>query len=172
MIKNFKDAQRGEIKEEAKRMILKNYQKLEVDALYNLGSCFFVKGKFDNDYYKNSIEWLKKAIEYSIKIGYPILEGKCYNMIGLIHLQNKEYNKAEDFLKKDEEITEREKDVFGQVQTLKSLALVYNGKKDYEKALNALKKAARRSEAFGRDDEINSLIETVLDSKKLFNEVI
>ena len=92
-------------------------------------------------------------------------------MIGLIHLQNKEYNKAEEFLKKDEEITEREKDIFGQVQTLKSLSLVYNGKKDYEKALNTLKKAARRSEAFGRDNEINMLMENVLESKKLFNEV-
>ena len=112
--------------------LLANFKKLCNEALYNVGNTYFVWGKFDNKYFDNSLEFLKKAASYAKDLSNPILEGKCYSSIGLIFFNKKEYDQAEAYFKKDVKICEENRDYHGLILTLKNMARVYHARRDYQ----------------------------------------
>jgi tetratricopeptide (TPR) repeat protein len=63
----------------------------------------------------------------------------CYDNIGTIYVQDKEYDKAEVAFKKAIEINANDADAYN------GLASVYNGQRKFEEAANASKKAAELS---------------------------
>lgn len=81
--------------------MLANFKRLCNEALYNVGNAYFVWGKYETKYFEKSLEYLKKAASYAKNLNNPILEGKCYSTIGLMFFNNKEYDQAEAYFRKD-----------------------------------------------------------------------
>ena len=81
-------------------------------------------GQQDDDFYGKAIEQLKIAATFAKQVGLTILEGKCYNTLGKIYLNQKFFEASEKQYLKDAKICQQEKDDEGLVKTLQCLGIV------------------------------------------------
>ena len=120
-----------------------HFERQKADALFNLGNAFLIKGRYDNDFYIKALDFFSQSRDFARSISYALIEGKSYSSIGLIYLNKKNYDQALQNLLKDEQICQKEKDYNGLRASCENLALVYQGKKDYEEAEKSFKKALK-----------------------------
>ncbi len=59
--------------------------------MFNLANSYYIKSKWDDSYNKEAILQLKEAAKFANSFDYKIVEGRCYNTLGLIYLGNKDY---------------------------------------------------------------------------------
>lgn len=98
---------------------------IETDAFFNIGNLYYVRGIFDDTFYKNAREIFLLTIKNAQKIDYSIVEGKCYNSMGLICQSMEQYGNAISYFKKDMAICEEEKDFNGLILTMINLIKIY-----------------------------------------------
>jgi len=120
-----------------------HFERQKADALFNIGNGFLIKGRYDNDFYIKALDFFSQSRDFARSISYALIEGKSYSSIGLIYLNKRKYDQALQNLLKDEQICQKEKEFNGLRASYENLALVFQGKKDYEEAEKSFKKALK-----------------------------
>ncbi|KAL4441623.1 hypothetical protein ABPG74_021555 [Tetrahymena malaccensis] len=130
---------------------LYDLKKKYVESLFNQACALFVKGKWDSIYYDQSIEKLKETLKEAEQIQYAIIKGKCYNTLGLIYLQKKEYEHAKKQFVKDAEICRQNSDISGLIDDYMNIGIAHQYLKQYDESQTYYKKALNLS----RDNQLN-----------------
>ncbi|EAR94173.2 tetratricopeptide repeat protein (macronuclear) [Tetrahymena thermophila SB210] len=136
------------------------------ESLLNQAGALFVKGKWDSIYYDESINKLKETLKEADQIQDAIIKGKCYNTLGLIYLQKKEYEKAIKQFIKDADICRQQNDVSGLIDDYMNLGIVNQCLIKYEEAQTYYKKALNLSKENQFDQKKQELNEKLDDLKK------
>ena len=174
IIQDVKQPSNTSVSAEDKDQIIVNCKRLFNEAQFNIGNCYFVWGKFDSKYFKNALDSLKKAATYAKSLKNPILEGKAYSTIGLIHFNQKEYDQAEVYFKKDASICESNRDYQGLALTLRNIARLYHARRQYQLSVEHFEKAKEvcRKHLDSDDmDEIGEEISEVERERKLKKDI-
>ena len=154
-----------------KAQLIRNYQRLLNEAVFNIGNAYFVRGKYEDKYFAQATEYLRKTASMAKQSKSPILEGKAYSTMGLIFMQRKQYEQSKDYFEKDAQICEAQKDFPGLSLTLRNLAKVCQLTRDYSRTRDLLKKAIGINERHTEDqtaiDEINNELENLNEEIQL-----
>ncbi|KAL4493114.1 hypothetical protein ABPG72_003199 [Tetrahymena utriculariae] len=144
-----------------------------VESLFNQACALFVKGKWDNIYYDQSINKLKETLREADQIQYTIIKGKCYNTLGLIYLQKKEYEKANKQFLKDAEICLQNNDMSGLIDDYMNIGITNQYLKQHEESQKYYKKALKLSKENQLDEkktELNDKLEGLAKEIELRKE--
>lgn len=122
---------------------MKEYERLRVEALFNLGSCYMVKSQYDNVFYEKSMEFFMLARDYANSIKYQLFVGKANFQIGTIYLCTKRYEQALNYLLKDEKVCLEEKEYNGLRLTYQNIGLALQKQKKFDEAEKYFRKALK-----------------------------
>lgn len=113
------------------------------EALYNIGNAHSIKAQHDEKYLTETIKCFKLTIDSSMKTNDESTLGKCYNGLGILFMQMKDYTNSESYLKKDEKICKKRNDYALLVITLRNLGRLYQLLRKYELSNNMFAEAKR-----------------------------